>query len=174
MGRIKAKDIEAVASIKFDNGFQPLNLDPLEVSNIFGDCFASKNEDKNNIIYSKLFLEETGFDKDGTAVPFNYQKLKTHEKEIRFLLGQLNEIHNGHFFINLKDMFQKYDGTSWVKGNALLYLNHLACALGLTSNFEKENDTTLVSLSDKIAPTLSLSDPNFPAWWEEHKAEWEG
>lgn len=24
-----------------------------------------------------------------------------------------------------------------------------------------------------ILPTLSPKDPNFPAWWEEHKSEWE-
>lgn len=24
-----------------------------------------------------------------------------------------------------------------------------------------------------IKPTLSPKDPNFPTWWEEHKAEWE-
>ena len=23
-----------------------------------------------------------------------------------------------------------------------------------------------------IKPTLSPKDPNFPAWWEEHKSEW--
>ena len=24
-----------------------------------------------------------------------------------------------------------------------------------------------------VLPTLSPKDPAFPAWWEEHKAEWE-
>ena len=24
-----------------------------------------------------------------------------------------------------------------------------------------------------ITPTLSPKDPAFPAWWEQHKAEWE-
>ena len=27
--------------------------------------------------------------------------------------------------------------------------------------------------SDIIKPTLSPKDPNFPAWWEAHKSEWE-
>ena len=25
----------------------------------------------------------------------------------------------------------------------------------------------------QVRPTLSPKDPNFPAWWEAHKAEWE-
>lgn len=29
------------------------------------------------------------------------------------------------------------------------------------------------SLNDNIKPTLSPKDPNFPAWWEKHKTEWE-
>ncbi|WP_298736348.1 hypothetical protein [uncultured Subdoligranulum sp.] len=24
----------------------------------------------------------------------------------------------------------------------------------------------------KLKPTFSPKDPNFPAWWEAHKAEW--
>ena len=34
----------------------------------------------------------------------------------------------------------------------------------------KWNGTTL---NMPITPTLSPKDPNFPAWWEAHKAEWE-
>ena len=28
-------------------------------------------------------------------------------------------------------------------------------------------------ISSELKPTLSPEDPNFPAWWEEHKSEWE-
>lgn len=28
-------------------------------------------------------------------------------------------------------------------------------------------------ISISITPTLSPKDPNFPEWWEQHKAEWE-
>ena len=34
----------------------------------------------------------------------------------------------------------------------------------------KWNGTTLET---PIAPTFSPKDPAFPAWWEEHRAEWE-
>lgn len=33
------------------------------------------------------------------------------------------------------------------------------------------NDVTF--LSDGVVPTLSPEDPDFPAWWEENRAEWE-
>ncbi len=47
---------------------------------------------------------------------------------------------------------------------------HLGRALNQTTNFvAKNNDAHLLTLN----PTLSPRDPNFPAWWEEHKAEWE-
>jgi len=48
---------------------------------------------------------------------------------------------------------------------------YLGKATYLITPFDSENKTaTLIS---SFTPTLSPKDPNFPAWWEQHKAEWE-
>lgn len=44
----------------------------------------------------------------------------------------------------------------------------LTCFILLTQ--ENGNTTRFMSA---VKPTLSPKDPNFPAWWEQHKSEWE-
>lgn len=53
----------------------------------------------------------------------------------------------------------------------LLYLGNCSKVnLIFPFNAKKNNTTRFVKA---LSPTLSPKDPNFPAWWEAHKAEWE-
>ena len=52
----------------------------------------------------------------------------------------------------------------------LIYLG-ISKAVKLLTLFNAEAGGT--ALYAPIAPTLSPKDPAFPAWWEEHRAEWE-
>ena len=76
---------------------------------------------------------------------------------------------------SVDDFRTTYMDTIWVQRKSavheLLYLGGNS-VLGLLSPFSKrQNDTAVIS--NDIKPTLSPKDPAFPAWWEEHKGEWE-
>ena len=53
----------------------------------------------------------------------------------------------------------------------LLYLGGCSEIDAILPFSKKDNDSTIIN--EDITPTLSPKDPAFPAWWEEHKAEWE-
>lgn len=78
--------------------------------------------------------------------------------------------------MSIDETFYNYLGKKWSNSKAsvleLLYLgcNHETC---LISPFDAKTNSTIIG-SGSIKPTLSPKDPNFPAWWEQHKAEWEG
>ena len=56
----------------------------------------------------------------------------------------------------------------------LFKLYELGMANGDITPFTLQDDgKTLLTDISHLAPTLSPKDPAFPAWWEEHKAEWE-
>ena len=44
---------------------------------------------------------------------------------------------------------------------------------GCFSGFRKNQDNIIATKTPDIWPTYSPKAPNFPAWWEAHKAEWE-
>lgn len=51
---------------------------------------------------------------------------------------------------------------------------YLGCNNGVSLMYpfsKQDKDTTIISKD--IKPTLSPKAPNFPQWWEQHKAEWE-
>lgn len=50
-------------------------------------------------------------------------------------------------------------------------LLHLGRAIHFILPFNNTTKTT--RFSPFHSQTLSPNDPNFPAWWEEHKSEWE-
>ena len=47
----------------------------------------------------------------------------------------------------------------------------LGTVAGVIETFNMKKDTA--RFLKQVRPTLSPKDPNFPAWWEAHKAEWE-
>ena len=69
---------------------------------------------------------------------------------------------------------KKYTNETWTKnGGTLSALLSLAFARGYCMPFTKENGEASAEFLRSIKPTLSPKDPNFPAWWEKHKSEWE-
>ena len=66
-----------------------------------------------------------------------------------------------------------YNGKKWTtSADNLLKLYELGMVNISLTPFSIQDDKTLVTDINTITPTLSPKDPNFPAWWEAHKAEW--
>ena len=68
-----------------------------------------------------------------------------------------------------------YSGNNWTNNKGylleLLYLgSNRETAILFPFNKEKGDITRI---TPEVTPTLSPKDPAFPAWWEQHKAEWE-
>lgn len=105
------------------------------------------------------------------------QKIKENSKNIQFLMGQLKTIHIPDVkTISLQEGFFKYDNYVWTKDfDELFKLYSLGLVAGCIRGFGKTKNDVISSLlySDYCKPTLSPKDPNFPAWWETHRAEWE-
>lgn len=105
---------------------------------------------------------------------FDKNNLRANQKIIQYLVGQLKPVHEGQRILTLEDMTKTYQGTNWVRERAslmqLLYLGSSDEFTVFDRLVAKWNGTTL---NMPITPTLSPKDPNFPAWWDAHKAEWE-
>ena len=157
--------------------FHPIDLNEGNVQAIFNRCL--RKEGSKEITRTILFSRLLGYDeKDEIEIAFDKNILLENEKNVRYLYGQLKVVHTAESItkrLSLNAFKIAYQGTIWAQSkSSLLELLYLGCnsALGLGYRFSKKyNDTTIIS-SD-ITPTLSPKDPNFPAWWEAHKAEWE-
>ena len=67
-----------------------------------------------------------------------------------------------------------YNGKKWTtSADNLLKLYELGMVNISLTPFSIQDDKTLVTDINTITPTLSPKDPYFPAWWEQHKSEWE-
>ena len=68
----------------------------------------------------------------------------------------------------------KYTGEIWTTNNGkLMQLFHLGVASNIIYPFIPMKDSGVSSFACNLRPTFSPKDPNFPAWWEAHKGEWE-
>lgn len=145
------------------------------VQEIFNRCLATKNTKEPAI--ATLFPTALGY-KSGSEklIQFDKDILLKNKKSIEFLFGQLHKIHNpdGVFQMSIDDFNTTYQNKHWSTDKAtllkLLYLG-VSSKTHFISSFTAETSTSMIS--PQIKPTLSSIDPNFPAWWEEHKAEWE-
>ena len=81
-------------------------------------------------------------------------------------------MHSSDSNITSAESVYKYDDVQWTDDTVtLMMLYHLGETTKGILPFVKRSNTATIGLS--IKPTLSPKDPNFPAWWEAHKAEWE-
>ena len=160
-----------------EHEFHPLDLNEDNVQVIFDRCLTKK--DSKNRSTARLFLNILGYEKDDkTPITFDRDILVQNKKNIRYLYGQLDCVHTGKYlseWLPVTDFAKTYTGEKWTqKAGILLELLYLASNgdIAIIVPFEKmKNDSTLIHPS--IKPTLSPKDPEFPEWWEQHKAEWE-
>lgn len=163
---------------KIENVFHPLELNEYNVNTIFERCLFNNKVDNNSKEFPvQLLKRDFGFLNQDKPVTFNKDKISQNSKVIAYLLGQLNRVHienDGNLF-NYSETCIKYNGKNWTQSSlTCARLFYLGRACHISGIFKKRDNNTLISLfPDKVSPTLSPSDPNFPAWWEKHKSEWE-
>ncbi len=161
-----------------DIGYVCLDLNEGNVQAIFNRCLAAEEEKE---VFDKHFccqiLKPTLTEKTSEEVILSREKGKQNRQNIKFLFGQIKNIHGDCSAIGLQEGFLRYDDTVWTKDYGILFkLYCLAQSQGLITEFSAlPADPEIISAikASNITPTLSPKDPAFPAWWEAHKSEWE-
>lgn len=157
------------------NTFNPVVLNEGTVQHIFDNCIAGA--DTQNVAIAALFPTALGY-KSGSekAIHFDAEMLLKNKTKIEYLFGQLYRVHhpNGSFKMSVVDFNTIYQNEYWTSDKAtllkLLYLG-VSSKTNFIYPFTAETSTSMIS--PQVKPTLSPADPNFEAWWKEHKAEWE-
>lgn len=157
------------------NSFTPVELNDGNVQSLFNSCLSNQNT--NEFTYAVLFPSTHGYKPlDEIPIQFDAVKLLKNKQTIEYLFGQLQEVHNTHKKrrINIDDYNTTYHGTHWTSDKEtllkFLYLGVSPKTVCITP-FRAESSTSIIS--PQVKPTLSPKDPSFPAWWEQHRAEWE-
>ncbi|MGM9662594.1 MAG: hypothetical protein ACI3WR_05825 [Oscillospiraceae bacterium] len=152
--------------------FTPLELNEGNVQAIFNRCLATEDTPNSDVQLSILFKKIMGYDKDSDPMAFCKSKIEQNKKNILYLLGQLDSVHRGSRIITAKESIFRYDGKQWATNNAVIgELYHLAEAADGIAPFVKQSNRAMTE--PEVKPTLSPKDPDFPAWWEAHRPEWE-
>lgn len=148
------------------------------VQAIFNRCLAAEKVDAGDSFPVRVLSKELTA-KETPLVYLSDENICLNHQAIRYLLGQINIFHkNYNHTLILQEGFKKYDGTFWTKNyDNLFQLYSLALGCDYFKDFSEltggSKKGSIVTMTATIAPTLSPKDPNFPAWWEAHKAEWE-
>ena len=104
------------------------------------------------------------------------EKMLANKKNIQYLYGQLKNVHAGNDTLQINEAFLTYSGTHWTANKGVLleflYLGAAVTDYQFVRIFDSKTNSTELNMNN-ITPTLSPKDPAFPAWWEEHKSEWE-
>ena len=151
-------------------GFHPIDLNEGNVQAIFNRCLATK--DSVDFIGATLFTKETGFSENSKQIVFDKKEILKNKSTIAYLYGQLHDVSYSEI-ITPSSAAINYDSNVWTKDiGVILNFLHLGYATNMFEPFIKTNNSNGAMLLP-VLPTLSPKDPAFPAWWEEHKAEWE-
>lgn len=156
------------------NIFNPIDLNEGNVEAIFNKCLSTK--DSPSVLSCDLFPPFLGNSQpEYSSFDFDKKTILANKATIQYLFGQLNSVHTQKDVLTIEDFFENYLHNNWSTRKALLlellYLGNCdEIALIHPFNARKGITTRFMSV---IKPTLSPKDPNFPAWWEQHKAEWE-
>ena len=150
--------------------FVPIELNYDEFERIYNDC--QPNSESKNYLRVILQQQADGFQNASSPIFFDKDKVSKHRNDIFYLYGQLRSVHREMPFLYVVDSIRKYDDTIWTDNQtSALLLLHLGMATMASSRMAPP--TRSMYLSRDLRPTLSPKDPNFPAWWELHKSEWE-
>ncbi len=158
-----------------DYKFRTNGLNEKTVQVFFERCLVTENTAESDILPCYLFRKENGFEENSDPVYLDKQALRKMDKNIRYILGQTMAVHNGlSRIISIQELLIKYTGTPWTTNTGifteLLILGYLN---GCVNEIRKTDDSISTILGPVLKPTLSPDDPNFEAWWEDHKAKWE-
>ena len=168
--KMLAKSAQITAERK---GFTPLELNEGNVQAIFNRCLATSIDSTSETSSSILFQLALGYEEDSKPVFFNKRRIELDKKNILYLLGQLKSTHDNKFRIEASTTIYRYDNVKWTGDTVkLMELYHLGEQTRGILPFVKQSNTARIN-DTIVKPTLSPKDPNFPAWWEEHKHEWE-
>lgn len=155
------------------NTFKPVELNERNVKAIFKKCLADENNISQGVYYARVLNEETS-GKESDLIRFSKGMVKAYTPSIRYLLGQIKAFHRSTETFALEEGFLRYDDVFWTKDYDVLFKLY---ALGLSSasitNFAPLENLLVSAKNPECTPTLSTRDPNYAAWWEEHKGEWE-
>ena len=157
--------------------FKPLELCEMNVQAIFNRCIAVEGTPDDQCFGSILFSTLRRYSLEAERrVVFDKERTRANKKNIQYLYGQLKNIHSHSEELQINDAFYSYSGKVWTSNKGILleflYLGAINDENPLMTIFDSKTDSAML-ITDNIKPTLSPKDPNFPAWWEAHKAEWE-
>ena len=162
------------------NLFLPIDLNEGNVQAIFNRCLAttSSKERVPVVLFPVIFGYQP---EDEILIQFDKEIYLENKKSIEYLYGQLKKVHETGFThserrlgMSMGNFRVLYTGNTWTADEGvLLRFLYLGCTdeAGLIKPFNKKYNGTDMSMN--IRPILSPKDPTFPAWWEQHKSEWE-
>ena len=170
MGRLdRIKQVQQESN----DGIWTIELNEGNVEKIFNICLAKGQEPFHNIQVLGPGIAKKASD----IFQVSIQKVKDHDQVIQYLLGQIKKFHifENTDNIRIQDGFFRYDGITWTKDYDIMFkLYSLGLAGGFIRGFVRtKSDIVSLLYPNRCIPTLSPKDPNFPAWWEAHKSEWE-
>lgn len=148
--------------------YSHLDLNEKNVNELFSQCLTS-SKDYSTIRTSNLFPKRLGYQTDDKAINFDKNKIFENEQRIKFLLGQLQTLHDHKGVLLIGDVTKKYNGTIWTTDTAsLMKFLHLCEASSSISPFiAAKKSATLYTYE----PTLSPKDPKFAEWYKGYEAK---
>ena len=154
--------------------FIPEIFDESTIQTLFNNCLATAETSFEDTLIYSLFTQKNGFDSDTKPISYSKLNIAKHKKAIRYLLGQVANTHTRELNIKITDLAKLYTGKQWTDNSGVLTEFAILCAISRSIYpFEREGNDACTIIQQIIKPTLSPEDPNFEAWWEEHKSEWE-
>lgn len=153
--------------------FRALELNERNVNTLYKRCLYDESNSFEGI-YPVQVLSPKHCGRESEVVRLSEDKISAYKTIIRYLLGQIKAFHGDNATFALQEGFMRYDGTVWTKDYDVLFkLYSMGLATVSISDFSLYKDIIGSVKSPDCILTLSPRDPDFPAWWEEHKAEWE-
>lgn len=157
--------------------FIPIDLNEANVRAIFNRCLFTL--ETKNCAEGRPFYQRLGYsEEEAKPVYFDQDILLKNKKAILYLFGQVSAVHTGkakNEAQTIADFMMAYSGNNWTNNRGslleLLYLGSTMEIVILYPFIKEKGDITRIA--PDVTPTLSPKDPNFPAWWEAHKGEWE-
>ena len=151
-----------------------LELNEANVQAIFHRCLYTL--ESQNRVEACPFYQRLGYsEEEASVIYFDRNILLKNKKAILYLFGQVTAVHTQTETQSIADFMMAYSGNNWTNNRGrLLELLYLGSTIetAILGPFNKERGD-ITRISPNVTPTLSPKDPAFPAWWEEHKSEWE-